>query len=451
MVRFYRLSSVVIAAALVWTTSARAAKSWTVIHEQDPSATEIHLQWVVRSGSLSDGLDKPGLAHFTARALLRGTSTRPYADLQRAFQAISATVTVETQQESTRFVFHVPANRFDPFLHLVRDVFSNPEFDPLEMERLRADLLAETRSALQDPRRLVSRVAMREFYSGTTAQASSEGEEASLARISATDIRRFYREHYGVSNFLLAITSPHDESVVRSKISQILSSIPDVSSQPVVLPAPTARGISGIIISDSATVDVPFQVLLPGVPATDSERIGLELANRAFGVGPDSRLAQFAPNLNGWLTWASSGFNQVVPSSQGAGPYSITGVATLAYAFDVVPATVDLFRWFVDDGVTEQEFQKARDETLAAVPGSQDAPRKRLDQKLESALSGRSWMDLPGWQAELGRWSAKTVSISMKSRMAMNPVVIVVLGNPAQLVPVLQAVPGMGPVRVIQR
>jgi zinc protease len=451
MVRFSRFPLVLLAAALAWTSSAGAAKSWNVIHEQDPSASEIQLQWVVRSGSLSDGLDKPGLAHFTARALLRGTSTRPYSDLTRAFQAISATVVVETQQESTRLVFRVPANRFDPLLHLLRDVFSNPEFDPLEIDRLRADLLAENRAALQDPKRLVSRVAMREYYSGTSAQAAPEGEASSLARISATDIRRFYREHYGVSNFVLAITAPQEEAVVRSKISQVLAAVPDTISPALALPAPTARGISGIVISDGSAVDVPFQVLLPGVAASDSERTGLELANRAFGVGPDSRLAQFAPNLNGWLTWASSGFNQVVANSQGAGPYSITGTATPQYASDVVPATVDLFRWFVDDGVTEQEFRKARDETLAAIPASQDSARKRIDQRLEAALSGKSWMDVPAWQAELGRWSAKAVSMSMKSRMAMSPVVVVVLGNPAQLVPVLQAIPGMGPVRVMQR
>lgn len=451
MVRFSRLFLVCLAAAFAWTSSAWAAKSWTVIHEQDPSASEIHLHWVVRSGSLRDGLDKPGLAHFTARALLRGTTTRPYADLDQALRAISATISVETQHEFTRFRCRFPANRLDAFLHLLRDVFSNPEFDPMEMDRLRVELLAESRSAVQDARRLIARVAMRELYSGTPAQAAPEGESSSLARISATDVRQFHRDHYGVSNFALAVTAPQNEAVVRSKISQILSSIPEVVSKPGVLPTPTSSGVSGVVIADPASVDVPFQVLLPGVASSDSERIGLELANRAFGVGPDSRLAQFAPNLNGWLTWASSGFNQVVGVSQGVGPYSITGTATPEYASDVLPATIDLFQWFVNDGLTEPEFRKARDETLAAVPAAQDSPRKKVEQRLNAALSGRAWLDIPGWQSELGRWSAKSVSSSMKTRMSFDPIVIVILGDPAQLVPVMESVPGMRSVRVIQR
>ncbi len=451
MVRFCRLAFACIAAALVWTSSAWAAKSWTLIHEQDPSATEIQLHWVVRSGSLRDGLDKPGLAHFTARALLRGTTTRPYADLTQALRAIPATITVEMQHEFTRFSCRFPSNRLDAFLHLMRDVFSNPEFDPMEMDRLRIELLAESRSAVQDARRLISRVAMRELYSGTAAQSAPEGEASSLARISATDVRQFHRQHYGVSNFVLAIAAPQSEATVRSKISQILSSVPEVVSNPVALPPHTSSGISGIIIADPSAVDVPFQVLLPGVASSDSERIGLELANRAFGVGPDSRLAQFAPNLNGWLTWASSGFNQVIGISKGVGPYSITGTATREYASDVLPATVDLFKWFIDDGVTEPEFRKARDETLAAVPVAQDSPRKKLEQRLEAALSEKTWLDLPGWQSELGRWSAKSVSSTMKSRMSFDPIVVVILGDPASLVPVLEAVPGMQSIRVIQR
>ena len=451
MVRLSCFSLVCIAAALAWTSPARAAKSWSVIHEQDPSASEIHLHWVVRSGSLKDGLDKPGLAHFTARALLRGTTTRPFADLNQALRAISATITVETHHEFTRFLCRFSANRLDAFLHLMRDVFSNPEFDPIEMDRLRVELLAESRSAVQDPRQLIARVAMRELYSGTPAQSATEGEASTLSRISATDVRQFHREHYGVSNFILAVAAPQSESIVRSRISQILSTVPEVVAKPGMLPAPTSSGVSGVVIADPAAGDVSFQVLLPGVASSDSERIGLELANRAFGVGPDSRLAQFAPNLNGWLTWASSGFNQVIAVSQGVGPYSITGTATPEYASDVLPATVDLFKWFVDGGVTEPEFRKARDETLAGVPAAQDSPRKRLGQRLEASLSGKAWLDLPGWQSELGRWSAKSVSSSMKSRISFDPIVIVILGDPAQLVPVLEAVPGMRSVRVIQR
>ena len=452
MVHFRWLRAALAAAAIFSVVPAQAGPAgWTLLHEQDASASQVSLHWVVRSGSLNDPLDRPGLAHFTARALFRGTTTRPHADLTQALQALSAVVEIEPHHEFTKFLFTFPANRLDPFLHLMRDVFSNPEFDPAEINLLRSELLAESRAIQQDAPRLVSRVALREFYSGTTAQSAPEGEVSGLARLSAADVRRFYFEHYGISNFVLAMVSPLDEAVVRAKLAQLLGSVPDVTSQPLQLPAPTATGVSAVVVSDSAALDMPFQLLLPGVAAGDAERIGLEVANRVFGVGPDSRLAQFAPNLNGWLTWATSGFAQLVPTSGGVGPYSVTGSAAPRYISDVVPATVDLFRWFVDGGLSDHEFLQARDETLAAAPALTSSPAGRRDERLDSLLSGRPLLDVPGWQSELSRWSAKTVSASMKARLFLHPVVLVVLGDPAQLVPMLQSIPGMGSVRVIPR
>jgi hypothetical protein len=54
---------------------AMSGQGWTLVTEQDTNSLITQIRIVVRSGSLSDPSGMPGLANFTARALLRGTKT----------------------------------------------------------------------------------------------------------------------------------------------------------------------------------------------------------------------------------------------------------------------------------------------------------------------------------------------------------------------------------------
>src|SRR6185437_17023389 len=65
---------------------------WTFVTEQDTQSQLAHLTIVVRSGSLSDPSNLPGLAYYTAKALFRGTKTRPYGDLTSAIEQLGASV-----------------------------------------------------------------------------------------------------------------------------------------------------------------------------------------------------------------------------------------------------------------------------------------------------------------------------------------------------------------------
>ena len=431
--------------------SQAAVSGWTILHEQSPGAQQVQLQWVVRSGSLEDGPLTSGLARFTARALLRGTTTRPYSDLSQALQTISATVRVEITQEFTRFICSVPANRLDSFLHLMRDIFSNPEFDPFEIESLRRDLLSELQGRQSDASSRLKQAGFSEFYSGTSAQNPPEGTADGLNRITGLDIRKFFKRHYGISNYVLALATPFPDGDLRFKLSLALRGVPDVAAKVQVLPPPTAQGLSAVVISDLSATDVPFLVVVPGVAAQDSDRPGLELTNLIFGIGPNSRLARFSSSLNGWLSEATSDFRAMTAVSLGAGAFSIQGRSQRAHLSDTVPAVFSLFQQFLQEGVSEAELISSREDYLSSLTTSLDSPEKRMAFRLDALLSGSALADLPSWQAELGKWDHSSASLSLKSRLSVNPAVVVIQGDPSQIVPVLQSIPGMGSIRIVDR
>lgn len=424
---------------------------WTVLHERDAAASEVRLRWVVRSGSLADPAGREGTSHFTARALLRGTTTRPRPDLDRAFRSISATVAVVPGRESTELNFRVPAARFDALLHLLRDVFSNPEFDPIEMDELRSELLNEDATLRGDAQRFATRVGLQQLFAGTSAANPPEGLEPALSRISSRDVREFFRLHFVRSNVVLALMTPFDSADVQSRVDRLLRGLPDGASVRHQMPSPIFRGVEAVVIPDSNAFGVHFQVLLPGVAAVDGDLPGLELANQAFGVGPDSRLALSAPQLNGWLTWASSGFQQLMPLPAGPGVFSIIGNATSEYVSDVIPTTLHLYRDFVSWGVSDFEFEQSRRELLDGMVAAWGSAQRRLALRLGAQLSNGIPRSPSSWQQEIAHWDARRVSSRLKARMMLDAVVIVAVGDPATLVPLLQSIPEVGSVRVVAR
>ncbi|MBU6375307.1 MAG: insulinase family protein [Bdellovibrionales bacterium] len=432
-------------------SSRAAALNWTILHEPSPGANQVQLQWVVRSGSLDDGSSTPGLAHFTARALLRGTTTRPYSDFSQALQAISATIQVETTPEFTRFICAVPAHRLDSFLYLLRDLFSNPEFDPFEIESLRKELLNELQKRRLAESSLLRGQALAQLYAGTSAQYLSEGTVEGLNRITGLDLRRFFRAHYGVSNYVLSLVTPFQDADLRFKLASSLRGVPDVALRAQRLPEPSVQEISAVVISELSASEIPFLMVFPGVAVGDPDYSGLELANQIFGMGPNSRLTQFSQSLGGGLTEAKSDFGAIIPTATGAKALSIQGRFQNGHEADAVAGVFALFRQFLREGVSEQELVASRERYLNDLAVQFNSPEKRGNYRLNALLSGSPLADLTSWETELQKWDDFSVSSRLKSRISASSAVLVLRGNPAQLIPALQSIPGMGSIRVVNQ
>ncbi|MEN9723466.1 MAG: hypothetical protein RJB38_1452 [Pseudomonadota bacterium] len=428
-----------------------SAAPGVVLHEQDAAFSRVRLYWVIRAGSLFDPPSRKGLASFTARALMRGTTTRPYADLQRAFQALSATWKVETSYEFTTFEFEAPAPRFEALLYLLRDLFSNPEFDPIEADRLRSELFTELQSIQDDPVQWSRNVASSLFFRGTPAQFQPRGDFAGLRRITAPEVRRFFTSFYGDSNMILALASPYDESWVRARVHQILQGLPQTAATTTSLPAGLLKGWEGVVISDLNATEVPFHLLLPGVARADADRLGLEIANRSLGVGTHSWFGQVQERLGGALTTVSTSFSELVPVSTGDAIFSVFGTAQSSRTEEVVSLLLARLREFIQIGSSELEFLRARDEQLASASSLWGSANERVLNRLEAVLAGAKAFDPPSLQSEVALWNATRVADRFRARFPLDSGVLVVTGDPSRLVPFLQAIPGMGPVHVFTR
>jgi predicted Zn-dependent peptidase len=201
------------AAAFFWTSGCLVfvggaqASALEVQALEEPLRSTAVVRWEVLSGAGQDPRDQQGLAHFTARSLWVGTRSRPRADLEQALQVLGARIQVQIEQGKAVLFSEVPAGFFEPFLFILRDVLTQPEFDPTEMARLKALIRSEIRE--------------------NGAQNAWLGTEAGIRAISPADLRACFRQSYFARNMRVEVVTPWDPGTVVDSIHRNFDTIPE--------------------------------------------------------------------------------------------------------------------------------------------------------------------------------------------------------------------------------
>ena len=170
-------------------------------------ARALPLVWVTlaaRNGSASDPKGKEGLTYLTAELARRGAAGRPRAALDDALDGLGASLSVDVEPDSVRFVGHVLARNLDPFLDLLADVVLRPDFAPDELGRTRKEIIAQIDEARNDDQALCGRFFEQRLYGQHPYGRAPDGTAKSLARIRRDDILRQHHRTFVGPNLIFA-------------------------------------------------------------------------------------------------------------------------------------------------------------------------------------------------------------------------------------------------------
>jgi predicted Zn-dependent peptidase len=409
-----------------------------VLAEPDPQASTVALQIQVRSGSLSDPVGKDGLAYYTARAMMRGTFTRPYTELSNDIEQLGASVTVVADQATTTFSCLVLSSNLSPFLDIMRDVLTQPAFDVTEMNTFQKTLEGELQSALQDPQKLAARAVLQTQYAGTAAAHPVTGTIVSTARITPQDTRAFFQSRYSRENIVIGATGPFTADELVSLIESKFDPIPHGKADNPVLPAPTSTGTVAIIVPRTGLATVSTFVAIPGAADNDPDMLALEVGNQVFGADMTGRLMQDLRVEHGWTYGAYSAYDQLISRSAQPAIFSEYFYPSTEYAALALPEGLKLLSTYAQSGIEQSEFQSAISALSNGYAFLVDTADKRLDLRMRQLLTGRPYLDTQSYQAALAKLSLSGVNSAIEKHTLLNNQVIVVVGDPTVLQPILQ-------------
>lgn len=151
---------------------------------------------LVDAGAVADPTGHEGLATLTARLLLEGAPGGE-ADLAERFERIGATIDASADWDATVVRTTGPASRLPDALALLGEVLRAPRFPEREVERLKAERLAELLQLRAEPRGLADEAFARAAYATTSRYAlPQDGTEASVRALARDDVSRFFAARY---------------------------------------------------------------------------------------------------------------------------------------------------------------------------------------------------------------------------------------------------------------
>lgn len=152
---------------------------------------------IVDAGSVNEPRGKEGIAALTAAGLLEGTTEFDGAELAEKFEQLGTSLESGADWDSAVIKITTLSDRLEAATRLLGEVISNPVFPEREIERLKAERLAEILQLETEPRGLADEK-FEEFLYSTQSRYSSPdaGSTKSVAALSRADVEQFYRANY---------------------------------------------------------------------------------------------------------------------------------------------------------------------------------------------------------------------------------------------------------------
>ena len=314
---------------------------------------------IVDAGSTIDPPGKEGLAALTADALLEGTEELEGAQLTERFEQLGTAVESGADWDSAFIKLTVLSDRLDQAATLLAEAISRPVFPEREIERLKAERLAEILQLETEPRGLADEKFAEFLYVSESRYAKPDaGTAESVTGLSQADVDMFFRNQYSAGSTTVVIAGATTAAAARAFVAKAFGSWPTgVGSNRPLVASPRASVRKVNIVNKPDAPQSELRVGHVGLPRKHPDFFSTLVMNAVLGGLFGSRINLNLREAHGYTYGASSYYDW----RRGPGPF----VVSTAVQSDVTaPALREIFSE-IDrirlEKITEEELSLARD------------------------------------------------------------------------------------------
>lgn len=282
---------------------------------------------VIDAGAGCDPVGREGLATLTAAMLPEGTASMDGETLALRFERLGASVGASADWDVATVGLTVTRPHLEQALGLFADMLIAPSFPSRELERLRAERMAELLQLRTEPRGLADEMTARFIYAPESRYARPEaGSPGSVAAIGARDIGELYSARYRAAGTTLVIAGDVtvDEATGIAETSFELWG-GRAPSPVTVIDAPTASVRSVHVVAKPDAPQSEIRIGHVGVPRIHPDYFRIAVMNAVLGGLFSSRINLNLRERNAFTYGAHSGFEW----RRAAGPFIVsTAVAS---------------------------------------------------------------------------------------------------------------------------
>ncbi|HEX8445011.1 MAG TPA: pitrilysin family protein [Sphingomonas sp.] len=239
-------------------------------------------------GSRSEAAGQGGLAHLVEHMVFKGAGTRDARAIAEDIEDVGGSLNAWTARDHTVYHARLLAGDLALGVDMIADLVRAPRFDADELEREKKVVLSELGEARDTPDDIVFDHLQSACYPGQPIGVPVLGDEATLATLTAGDLRRWTETQYRPGGLVLAAAGKVDEDALLTLAEARFGDM----ARGVPAPAPTARFGGGTHHDRRRFDQIHVAAAWPGVGHSADALHALSLFSSAAGGGMSSRLFQ---------------------------------------------------------------------------------------------------------------------------------------------------------------
>ncbi len=420
------------------------ANGLTIILSSRKGLPVVAANLVVRTGSDANPVDKPGLANFTAAMLNEGTTTRSSLQIADELAQVGATVSTRSTMDASFVQGRSLKNNFGRTIEIMADVVMHPAFPAAEIDRERANRLAQLVQQRENPAQLAARVTASALYGERHPYGFTEiGTEASVKTLSRADIEGFWKQNFVSNNAALVVAGDISMNELKPLAEKAFGAWTMGAPARAALGNPQTTAARVIIVDKPGAPQTELRVVGIGAPRSSPDFQAIQVMNTALGGLFSSRINMNLREEHGYTYGGSSQF----VFRRSAGPFvSGAGVRTEVTAPAVTEILKEL-RGMVEKPMNGDELRLAKDSLTRSLPGTFETSLSAAGSFSNVYVYDLGLDYFTRYPARVGAVTTDQTLAAARQYLALEKLIVVAVGDRAKIEPELRKL-GLGEVEL---
>ena len=331
-------------------------------------------------GSKNERPDRTGFAHFFEHLMFEGTKNIPRGKIDKYISGAGGNLNASTSFDQTDYYFNLPSNQLKLALWIESERMMHAKIDETGVETQRKVVKEEKRRSYDNrPYGSLFEELAKLVFKGTPYAWVPIGSAQYIDEAKIGEFRDFWKTYYIPNNATLAIAGDFDLEATKKLVADYFGPIPrgkEIVRPKIEMPPQTA-----LVKHDVLKANTPLPATMHAwraVKETDPDAYALELLGNILSSGRSSRLYKRLVEKE-QAALDVQAFPFLLESAGMLGVHAVgqRGV-TLDQLDTLISEEVERVK---QDGVTEEEYQKARNQqeaTFASGFGSMSTRAKNL-------------------------------------------------------------------------
>ncbi|MDD5557484.1 MAG: pitrilysin family protein [bacterium] len=340
----------------------------TLIVRENRAAPSVVARVDIAAGSSCDPSGLPGIAHFTARMLDRGSTAMSARLIADVLDSSGTELDISCGRDRAAVTARMLREKLPLVMEVLAQMVTSPVFPEEEIGKVGGRIATEIGEALRDTQRVaVDRLYELIYPPGHPYRHRVEGTAAAVRAIRRGELVEFHRSHYGprATTIVLSgdVSAAEAAEVAARYFGRWRAERP--LSAPTVLTPPLPPGTRRAAVEVPGKTQVDIAIGCRGIARDNPDYHALEVMNTILGrFGMGGRLGRAIREERGLAYYVSSAF---VPYRH-VGPFVVrAGVAPGDVDAAVGEILVQVKR-MMEEGPTDEEMNESKAYLVLSVP-----------------------------------------------------------------------------------